>query len=164
MEIPSLEPFQYPPNNTKNNDHKIFQTNYVHNRHKKTDESFLWKTLQLYDENSVSVEDRLPMSLSKWVITGVALSDVHGLGITAKPMNISASKLFCIDLTLPHSVKVDEILQLNMFIHNNRSVELIVDVEFVNADLFFEGCEIKCLNWTESCKKQKFWTIKFNYF
>ena len=54
---------------------------------------------------------------SSWIITGFALDELHGMGITeGLPGNLEVSQPFYVKVDLPYSVKKGETLAVEMVI------------------------------------------------
>lgn len=118
-------------------------------------ETFLFKTLGVetaVDEGNIRgaefLHENAPDAASSWVITGIAVSDEFGLGLTTSPAVLSTFLLFYIDFNIPSSIKIGEVMQLEFLIVNLFDVGLTAAVKFFNDGQKFEAIRPFVYNWS----------------
>ena len=87
--------------------HSLFQITVMMNNNEKNDSRF----------DIITVSENLNVCFSRIrVITGFALDDLNGMGITADPGLLDIFQPFYVQVDLPHSVKQGETLAVEMVI------------------------------------------------
>lgn len=119
-------------------------------------DSFFWRSTHMSDKSVALVFDEVPSQLTKWVITGISLSETYGLAITEVPSNLTVNSKFYMEVYLPYSVKQGEIWEMNLLLHNNLNGAENVTIEFDNSQSEFEALDCHCLNWTKIEKTNGF--------
>ena len=84
-------------------------------------------------EGKVTLERKLPDSITEWVGRSVCVSSASGLGI-GTPVHIRAFQPFFLDCSLPYSVKRGELLRLKVSLFNYMSHKLPVRVRLLSHD------------------------------
>lgn len=117
-------------------------------------DSFLFKTIDVVsrvDENELegieSVNVTTPEIAQSWIITGIAVSDTIGLGLTQSPALLNTGLLFYIDFIVPFSIKVGEIVQLEILVVNLFDQTVSAGVKFFNRNGEFTILRAASYNW-----------------
>jgi CD109 antigen len=71
----------------------------------------------------------LPDAITTWDVSGFSLSEKNGLGIS-EPLSLVSEKPFYILVNLPYSVRVDELLKVEVLIFNNKNDISEADIKF----------------------------------
>uniref|UniRef100_A0A3B5MID5 Complement component c3a, duplicate 5 n=1 Tax=Xiphophorus couchianus TaxID=32473 RepID=A0A3B5MID5_9TELE len=102
-------------------------------------ESWLWYDITLPgcprdDPDCVSTTFRkkyaLPDSITTWQLTGISLSNTHGICV-AEPLEVIVKKTFFIDLRLPYSAVHGEQLEIKAILHNYNDDPVSVRVDLL---------------------------------
>ncbi|XP_023190441.1 complement C3-like isoform X1 [Xiphophorus maculatus] len=102
-------------------------------------ESWLWYDITLPgcprdDPDCVSTTFRkkyaLPDSITTWQLTGISLSNTHGICV-AEPLEVIVEKTFFIDLRLPYSAVHGEQLEVKVILHNYNDEPVSVRVDLL---------------------------------
>lgn len=69
------------------------------------------------DSNTVEVTKKVSDKMAAWYISGFSINHQYGLAL-ATPQKLIAFKQFFIKMDLPHSIKVGEILEIEILVYN----------------------------------------------
>ena len=119
--------------------------------------TFLFKTVDIkepLEEGGVrgvtTLNEYAPDVEASWIITGVAVSEEYGLGLTTTPTILNAFLKFYIDIIVPVSVKIGEVFVLEILVVNLFDEDLSADVTFFKDEEEFEILRPYAYNWTNS--------------
>lgn len=133
---------------------------------KKFFDSFFFKTVDVLsrvDGNELEgveiVNVTTPEISKSWIITGIAVSDKYGLGLSSSPAVLNTGLLFYIDFIVPFSIKVGEIVQLEILVVNLFDHTVSAGVKFFNENGEFTILRAAAYNWnpTDDGILQKIW-------
>lgn len=93
-------------------------------------ETWIFENITM-DQNKMTITRKTPETITSWIITGFTLHPMHGIGIS-KPRKLKVFQPFFIELHLPYSIKVNEILKIPVSIVNNLRSDQNVFVNFFN--------------------------------
>lgn len=74
-------------------------------------ETWIFQTIEMQNENEIELEAKVPDSITTWDVTGFSLSSKNGLSF-AEPKKLLVKQDFFIQLHLPYSIRVGEILKV----------------------------------------------------
>lgn len=121
----------------------------------KFSETFLFKTVDVTgavnDSNVQGVETlnaTAPDFESSWVITGIAVSNEFGLGLTDTPTALNVLLYFYVELIVPVTVKIGEVFVLEILIVNLFDEKLSADIKFFTKSDQFKVIRPYAYNWT----------------
>ncbi|XP_028998567.1 complement C3-like isoform X2 [Betta splendens] len=103
-------------------------------------QSWLWTEFKLpicfnYNCESSSFQKRFPLqdSITKWMFTGISLSNTLGICV-AEPLEVIVRKNFFVDLKLPYSVVRGEQVEIKAVLHNYQSDAVTVRVDLLEVE------------------------------
>lgn len=118
-------------------------------------DTFLFQTITVttpLNEMSVrgieSLTETAPALATSWIISGIAMSNKFGLGLTTSPAVLNAFLTFYIDFIVPRSVKIGEVITLEFLIVSLFEEALTADVEFIDDNRKFDVIRPLLYNWT----------------
>jgi hypothetical protein len=76
--------------------------------------------------------------VTSWYFTAFSLNSEHGLGLTETPIVITAFKPFFIDVNLPRTTVMGELLSITVTVHNYFEQSVDVTIELFGDDNDFE--------------------------
>lgn len=85
---------------------------------------------------------------NSWIITGIALSERFGLGLTRSPAVLNSFLFFYIDFIVPSSIKIGEVVQLEILVVNLFDEDVTADIKFFSGNDKFEVLRPFAYNWT----------------
>lgn len=88
----------------------------------------------------------VPETMTSWVLSAVATNDNFGLAIFDDSFTFNAFKKFFIVLNLPYSVKINETLMLEIYIHSYLDTDLLTTVKLEDT-WDFESIGYKHRGW-----------------
>ncbi|KAK7114959.1 CD109 antigen-like isoform X3 [Littorina saxatilis] len=107
-------------------------------------ETWIWKTAQTDDSGSVSFVEKLPDSITSWVISTFAVRDNSELGVTAQLLELNAFNPFFVSLNLPYSIRRTEKFELRATVFNYESGDLETTVTLAESnDYTISGGSVK---------------------
>lgn len=89
-------------------------------------------------DGKYSTRQRVPNTLTTWVITGFSLDPLHGLGLPSGPRKLKVSKPFVVTCDLPHSVQRGEVVSVPVVIQNNQNKDITAEITVHNEHTMFE--------------------------
>lgn len=94
-------------------------------------ETWIFDKIKLNKKGFGKLDRLVPDTITSWDITAFSLSKEHGLGI-AKPQKLTVSQKFFLMLNFPYSVRIGEILRVDVSVFNYypKLKNIIVDVTF----------------------------------
>lgn len=95
-------------------------------------------SLPISFNGTISLERRVPDTITSWVISAISIDPVTGLGLTQMPRVLEVFQPFFVTLNLPYSMKRGEILQLPATVFNYMENDVDADVTLHNEDDDFE--------------------------
>lgn len=118
-------------------------------------DTFLFKTIQIEtpsEDNKLtgveSLNEIAPDLMTSWFISGISLSKKFGIGLTTTPAVLKAFMPFYIDFSVPSSIKLGEIVQLEFLAVNFFDENLTAEVKFFNQYDEFEVIRPMEYGWT----------------
>ncbi|XP_037884019.1 CD109 antigen-like [Glossina fuscipes] len=105
----------------------------------------IWLFDSLDDNNKtglLTLTKTLPDTITSWVISGFAVSEKTGLGMTEKPFKINVFQPFFIDVNLPYSVKRGEVIAIPVIIFNYMDKTLDAEITMDNTDKEYDFTEV----------------------
>lgn len=79
----------------------------------------------------------MPDTITSWVITGLSVNPVYGLGLTKGPKTLKVYQPFFISLSLPYSVKRNEVVAIPIVLFNYLEHDADTELSIFNeADRF----------------------------
>uniref|UniRef100_A0A1B0BJ29 TEP1-F n=1 Tax=Glossina palpalis gambiensis TaxID=67801 RepID=A0A1B0BJ29_9MUSC len=105
----------------------------------------VWLFDSLDDNNKtglLTLAKTLPDTITSWVISGFAVSEKTGLGMTEKPFKINVFQPFFIDVNLPYSVKRGEVIAIPVIIFNYMDKTLDAEITMDNTDKEYDFTEV----------------------
>lgn len=124
-------------------------------------DTFLFKTILVTtpeDDKKIRglevLNETAPELSTSWIISGIALSNKFGLGVTTAPAQLNAFLYFYIDFTVPSSIKSGEIAILEILVVNLFEQNLTASVKFFNELEQFEFVRPFAYNWISVDKGQ----------
>lgn len=129
-------------------------TRPIRDFNKKFFDSFLFKTIDVLSrdegndlEGTEIINVTTPEIAKSWVITGIAVSDTFGLGLTQSQAMLNTGLLFYIDFIVPYSIKIGEIVQLEILVVNLFDETVSAGVKFSNKNGEFTILRAAAYNW-----------------
>jgi CD109 antigen len=89
--------------------------------------TWIWTTNVATDGTGL-IREEVPDSLTTWLFAGISMNPKYGLAI-AEPQELVVSKKFFIELNLPYSIRIGEILTLDIIIFNFLSQSVTTDLK-----------------------------------
>jgi CD109 antigen len=111
---------------------------YVSKQRSKFPETWFYKKVEVDENGRFTFSEKIPDSISTWDISGFAISPEFGLGI-AKPQTLKASQKFFLTVHLPYSVKVGEVVKVDVSVFN--AIEDLPKKTDVDVTLYSDGAE-----------------------
>jgi CD109 antigen len=96
-------------------------------------ETWLFRQFSVDNKGKAVVSEKVPDTITSWDVSAFALSESNGLGI-AKPLKLYVMQGFFAKLNLPYSVRVGEILRVEVLVYN-----YFVDGVLFNVDVKLES-------------------------
>jgi CD109 antigen len=87
---------------------------------------------------SIKVSQKVPDTITSWIISAFSLNKVNGLGLADAPTSLTVFKSFFVSTSLPYSVKRGEALTVSVQVFNYLSKDQEVLVRLSNAGLQFD--------------------------
>lgn len=109
----------------------------------KVSETWIFKSFDVDATGKHVLSEKVPDSLTSYIITGFSMNLESGLGI-AEQKKLSVSKQFFIEWDLPQAIFIGEVLRVKAFVYNfftKRNLQ--TQVTLVNNEGFFEIVEAK---------------------
>ncbi|KAJ6646228.1 CD109 antigen, partial [Pseudolycoriella hygida] len=103
-------------------------------------ETFIFDMLNVTDSTGTkTIQKKVPDTITSWVITGFAMNEVYGLGLTKSPTNLNVFQPFFISLNLPYSIKRGEAVAIQIVVFNymDTSVSASVTLENPNQEFVY---------------------------
>lgn len=94
-------------------------------------ETWIFDKVQLDSKGIGHLETKVPDTMTSWDISGFTIQEEFGLGI-AKSRSITVKQMFFIMMNLPYSIRVGEILKVEVHIFNYYPNSLKVQVTLFN--------------------------------
>lgn len=117
--------------------------------------TFMFETVEIdepLEEGSVQgynlIDNWVPDIEASWLITGVAVSDEYGLGLTSSPTILNSFLKFYIDVIVPVSVKIGEVFVMEILVVNLFDESISADITFFKDDSDFNVLRPYAYNWT----------------
>lgn len=136
-------PITFPPNSHLENFNSLIS------------ETFLFKTVDInvaLDDSEVQgiemLNETVPNFATSWIITGIAVSNDFGLGLTETPTLLNVLLYFYIELIVPVTVKIGEVFVLEILVINLFEESLSADVTFFAQSEQFNVLRPYAYNWT----------------
>ncbi|XP_011185796.2 thioester-containing protein 1 allele R1 [Zeugodacus cucurbitae] len=110
------------------------------------------------------IQQKIPDTITTWVITGFSLNPKTGFTLTTTPTHIRTFLNFFVTLKLPQSVKLGEIIELEatIFNYSPTNVRASVTLETQNDEFeFFSNPNDKKHTVREEVTKERTKTVKF---
>jgi CD109 antigen len=95
--------------------------------------TWIWKT-ELSEDGHGSIIETVPDSLTTWLFTGFSINPDFGFAL-AQPQELIVSKKFFVELSLPYSIRIGEILTLDFLIFNFLSDNVNAKLEVYAMDM-----------------------------
>ncbi|XP_074521435.1 complement C3-like [Halichoeres trimaculatus] len=114
-------------------------------------ESWLWSSVTLpncpingRDCGTTSFQRRFPLpdSITTWQVTGISLSQTHGICVS-DPLELTATKQFFIDLKLPYSAVQGKQLEIKAVLHNYSPDPFDVRVDLIESQHFCSAASMR---------------------
>ncbi|KAL5290639.1 CD109.2 family protein [Megaselia abdita] len=103
-------------------------------------ETWIWEDIET-TESTTKIKRVVPDTMTSWVLTGFALNDDIGLGITKDPTKLKVFQPFFVSMNLPYAVKRGEVISVPVTIFNYMENEVTADVTLENEDDEFDFFE-----------------------
>jgi CD109 antigen len=91
-------------------------------------ETWIFESYKVGENGNLTIEKELPDSITIWDISGFSLSNEYGFGI-AKPATIIVKQNFFLMVHLPYSIRVGEILKIDVTVFNKFDRKSPIDVD-----------------------------------
>lgn len=92
-------------------------------------EVWFFEPVEVNSRGFATLDKLIPDTITSWDITGFALSEKYGLGI-AQPQRITVSQKFFLNVHLPYSIRIGEVLKVDVTVFNYfENVKLPLDVD-----------------------------------
>lgn len=101
-------------------------------------ETWLWTSISMDDQSTKTIAEVVPDTVTSWYMTGFALSPNLGLGLMNAPLKFTVAKPFYITTHLPYSVKLNEIVRIEVTLYNFLNTPLATEVTLFNQNNEFE--------------------------
>jgi CD109 antigen len=92
-------------------------------------------------QNALTIQKKVPDTITSWYITAFSLHPTRGLGLTKQPTIVTVFKPFFISTNVPYSVKLGEIMEVNVFLfnylENGQNLDVTVEMESQNGEYDF---------------------------
>jgi CD109 antigen len=93
----------------------------------------------LYCSNgTTTIRTQIPDTVTSWMVSGFALNADKGLGVLPNPVVLSTYKPFFVDANIPTSCKMDEIVPVQVAVHNYLDQSSRVEVQLDDSNKDFE--------------------------
>lgn len=90
-------------------------------------ETWIFEKIKIDSKGMGTLSKTVPDKITSWDITGFSMHENFGLGI-AKPQKLTVSQKFFIMINLPYSIRVGEILKVEIQVFNYYSMPYDIDV------------------------------------
>lgn len=111
-------------------------TNIDVDERKNFPETWIWETFLMDDETN-RVSNKIPDSITTWLITAFSINSKYGLAI-AEPQELVVTSDFFIEMNLPFSIKYGEILKLEVIVFNfvkpGRDMDVTLTINSINEE------------------------------
>ncbi|XP_017300547.2 CD109 antigen [Diaphorina citri] len=100
------------------------------------DPTWLFSNLSSGFDGKVMVNEKVPDSITSWVLSAFSVDSLYGLGLMDMPKKLRVFRPFFISLDLPYSVMRGEVVAIPVVVFNYLSQDLVADVTLENVGQF----------------------------
>lgn len=142
---------------TEDNTSENYDVNFMEPR-KEFKETWIFESFKVDENGQFKLTKKVPDSITSWMIDGFAMNPLTGLGV-AETQKLSVSKEFFVQVELPYSVRLGEVVNVEVFVFNYHKTlkrEIITAVSLEGSEDEFEimqrrrNCAFVPLNQTTS--------------
>ncbi|KAI5743739.1 hypothetical protein M8J77_021636 [Diaphorina citri] len=99
-------------------------------------ETWLFQMEETGFDGKVMVNEKVPDSITSWVLSAFSVDSLYGLGLMDMPKKLRVFRPFFISLDLPYSVMRGEVVAIPVVVFNYLSQDLVADVTLENVGQF----------------------------
>uniref|UniRef100_A0A182MNQ7 Alpha-2-macroglobulin domain-containing protein n=1 Tax=Anopheles culicifacies TaxID=139723 RepID=A0A182MNQ7_9DIPT len=96
-------------------------------------ESWLWQNVTIGRNGTSTTIANVPDEISSWNVMGFSIDPKYGLAIMKEPIQLTSFQPFYIVESLPHSINIDEEVELRFTLFNYFENEHMADVTLYNV-------------------------------
>jgi CD109 antigen len=106
-------------------------------------ETWLWENFNDFGyEGQVTINKKVPDTITSWIITGFAIDPITGFGMTQNPRKLEVFQPFFVSTNLPYSIKRGEVVSIPIVVFNYMNEDVQAEVTLDNTLLEFEFADV----------------------
>jgi CD109 antigen len=99
-------------------------------------ETWLWTDVTANADGRATLQVTVPDHVASWMLTAFAISPAAGLGVVAKPVNLTATRQIYLSIRAPYAVVRGEECRLQVTVFNYRETSIVATVVLQRSGYF----------------------------